>query len=570
MDEKEYEKYINLVAIGNSGNKYKIVKYISEGGNGYVFECMNEKNEIFVLKLLHTLKSDKIRNFKKEIELQKEIKSKYIVKCIDSGDIIPKRGTKPRPFYIMEKYDSTLEDLINKNLITPLKAYNYSIQLCEALKAIHKKNPSIIHRDLKPENILYDSKSDRILICDFGLSHITNNGKSINEGFVGNIDYHAPEQKKRGKQNVGTYTDIYSLGLIINVLFTKEIPQGESFKKIWQCAPYFSFIDDIVARMISHDIKNRESDVNAILIDLKRHEFEYDVKESFFKNMYKKRELPANKVSKLMDLFALLEFSIKHNLDWEKINLNYYCDYHFKCDEKLKNSIFINILYTKVIEKFEYEGRCDYEYKPIDLTLDDNKKVFDSFNASLQSLIVFDEIKNQKNLVRKYLSSICDYHVREFISSVEDIKKKVNYYCDDAPILYISYFINKNLSKFKEWNYWIPTYILFDKYEESDVSNKMSFYYDPDNEINNFCQRLKVIFPGLTYMIKNHKVEVSFDTLEEQEKFKSFLNEIANKCEKDDVRKMDILDIITDSEDLGVYSIYKIDVADCSFINDKM
>lgn len=33
-------------------------------------------------------------------------------------------------------------------------------------------------------------------MCDFGLTHIENDNDSTNDGFVGNVDYHAPEQKK--------------------------------------------------------------------------------------------------------------------------------------------------------------------------------------------------------------------------------------------------------------------------------------------------------------------------------------------------------------------------------------
>ena len=236
----EYLKYINQKVTTDTNNIYTITKYISEGGNGFVFECESVKGKTYVLKLLHTCNEVKISNFEKEIKLQKGINSKYIVKCVDSGKKCFGKQRNPRPFYIMEEYDSTLEDLINENRITPLSAYKYSLQLCKAVKAMHKNKKPIIHRDIKPENILYDKKNDNLLIGDFGLAHIDSKNKSINEGFVGNIDYHAPEQKLRGKNKVGTYTDIYSLGLIINVLFTKEIAQGENYKKnLGGCTIFF-------------------------------------------------------------------------------------------------------------------------------------------------------------------------------------------------------------------------------------------------------------------------------------------------------------------------------------------
>lgn len=41
---------------------------------------------------------------------------------------------------------------------------------------------------------------------------------------------------------------------------TKEIAQGENYKQIWEVFPYFSFIDEVVKRMIQHSIK-RESTI---------------------------------------------------------------------------------------------------------------------------------------------------------------------------------------------------------------------------------------------------------------------------------------------------------------------
>lgn len=97
----------------------------------------------------------------------------------------------------MNKYDKTLEEIINEDQYTPFQAYNYVKQLCKGIEVLHTGKVPIIHRDLKPENILYDSNSDTLLISDFGLAHLEKETKTINQEFVGNIDYHAPEQKKK-------------------------------------------------------------------------------------------------------------------------------------------------------------------------------------------------------------------------------------------------------------------------------------------------------------------------------------------------------------------------------------
>ena len=571
---KDALKFLNQEIISENGISYTITEYISEGGNGFVFECINSKGGKFVLKLLHTTNQVKIQNFKKEIKLQKNINSRFIVKCIDSGEKCFGKQKTPRPFYIMKKYDSTLEELINGNQITPLKAYRYSIQLCKAIKVLHKHKDIIIHRDLKPENILYDKKNDIVMICDFGLAHLEINNTTINEGFVGNIDYHAPEQKLRGKSKVGTYTDIYSLGLIINVLFTKEIAQGENYLKIWQVEPYFSFLDDIVARMINHNISTREHDINCILIELEKHEMEYEVEESFLKVLYKDKEISKTGTTDLMNLFSLLKYSINNVTNWDEINLNYYCDYHFSCNEILKNSVLLNCYYNKIKGKFEYEGNV-YEdntipYSPIDLSIDNNKKIYDSFVTKIDSMKVFSKMDRLKNVLKKYFISLCDYHVDEVVESLKRIEKEVDYYCLDAPIMCIAYYLSKELPDFCRWDYKLTDYIIFDKFELSNVNDKTKFSREANEELKELAIKFKTIINYMTYSIRNEKIEICFDNQKSEEKFEEMLIEIADTFVDRDVRRYDILDIIEQDNYIGLKKIYTIDAADANTIINNM
>ena len=561
---KDYLKYLNTEITCESGKKYTITKYISEGGNGFVFECENSKKTVYVLKLLHTTKDVKIANFKKEIVLQKQICSNYIVKCIDSGEQLFGKNTKPRPFYIMEKYDSSLENLIDDNQITPTRAYKYILQLCEGLKTMHGQKEPIIHRDLKPENILYDIKQDRVLICDFGLAHLDNkNNSSINEGFVGNIDYHAPEQKKRGKQNVGTYTDIYSLGLIINVLFTNEIAQGEKYKKIWQCVPYFSFLDEIVERMIRHDISTREHDINSVILELEEHEFQYEVEESFVKNMYKKVGLPADKASELINLFSLMEFMLKHNLSWNDINLNYLCDYHFKCTEVMIDSLLLSSIFDLVKDKFEYEGNVyngtEIPYSSINIEMKKDKKYYISFVDTIDKLNTFKELLNKKNIAKKYFASLCGYHCNEILRDIEKLKQEINENCLDAPALYITNYISRKLPFFPDWEYSITNCVFLIKYETSDVIDKKEFSYDRNKDIKLLIGKIKNSFPSNSHLFKDDGAKLWFDSLNDEIMFENFLKKIARRYDKNDVRYQDVLDIINGIDSATLKKIYKID-----------
>ncbi|ORZ24328.1 kinase-like domain-containing protein [Absidia repens] len=77
----------------------------------------------------------------------------------------------------------------------------------------------ICHRDLKPENILLDKSKKRVKIADFGMSAMNTNLKTS----CGSPHYASPEIVK-GKSYDGTFTDVWSLGVILFALLSGYLP----------------------------------------------------------------------------------------------------------------------------------------------------------------------------------------------------------------------------------------------------------------------------------------------------------------------------------------------------------
>ncbi|XP_035716739.1 uncharacterized protein LOC110861024 isoform X2 [Folsomia candida] len=107
---------------------------------------------------------------------------------------------------------------------------NFSIQISDGLRYLHDKG--IIHRDLKPDNILVNFESRRAIvlkIADFGLSKFSEKTSLpvVMTGDIGTRNFMAPEQVGVSYTNK---VDIYSLGLIIFVLYT--IFPGDTEEKI--------------------------------------------------------------------------------------------------------------------------------------------------------------------------------------------------------------------------------------------------------------------------------------------------------------------------------------------------
>jgi serine/threonine protein kinase len=90
----------------------------------------------------------------------------------------------------------------------------------------HAEHHHIVHRDMKPENVLVTAQG-RVKITDFGIAKATG---SANRGSfltatgttVGTPNYMAPEQAMG--QEVGPWTDLYSVGVMAFELFVGHVP----------------------------------------------------------------------------------------------------------------------------------------------------------------------------------------------------------------------------------------------------------------------------------------------------------------------------------------------------------
>ncbi|MFX0142222.1 MAG: protein kinase, partial [Candidatus Hodarchaeota archaeon] len=124
--------------------------------------------------------------------------------------------------YIVREFVEGMQlktQLTGSNKIDWRKAIEFCQNICNALSYAHKTG--IIHRRIKPSNIFF-SESEEIKITDFsipGFSTTIKNNRNLN--LIG-ISYASPEQI--ADKNIDHRTDIYSLGVVLYELLTKENP----------------------------------------------------------------------------------------------------------------------------------------------------------------------------------------------------------------------------------------------------------------------------------------------------------------------------------------------------------
>jgi serine/threonine protein kinase len=245
--------------------RYRTLEIVGTGGAGVVYKVESDDGQIFALKLLNPDKatSKNRKRFKTELHFCANNEHKNIITVLDHG-VATTRG-EDSPFYVMPYYSKTLRDLMKQG-ITHERILTLFCQTLDAVEAAHLKK--VWHRDLKPENVLYDAPSDTLLVADFGIAHFGEEElytlvETSAHDRLANFQYAAPEQRARGGR-VDHRADIFALGLILNEMFTRHVPQGSGFMRISHVAPKFSYVDEIVDRMVRQSPDERPSSIGEI------------------------------------------------------------------------------------------------------------------------------------------------------------------------------------------------------------------------------------------------------------------------------------------------------------------
>ncbi len=216
--------------------RYEARRHLGDGGMGIVYKAHDPQLGRDVAIKVPCFKGPAAQQdlaqarFRREARAAAAVRHPHVCPIYDVGDL---DGV---PYAVMAFIEGTsLAELAAADPIEPRRAAEIVRQVAEGLAAVHAHG--IVHRDLKPANVLLDA-AGQALLADFGLARWDDGNQLTAEGaLAGTPAYMAPEQASLASGEIGPWTDIYSLGVVLYELLTGRPPfRGNPVTVVYQVA----------------------------------------------------------------------------------------------------------------------------------------------------------------------------------------------------------------------------------------------------------------------------------------------------------------------------------------------
>jgi serine/threonine-protein kinase len=257
---------------------FEVKRFIARGGMGEVFEGINVNSDerVAIKVMLPALAADAnvIALFRKEAKTLTKFSHDALVKYRTLAQE-PQLGV----LYIVTEYiDGTnLSDVLGTIKPDTDELAGLLRRLASGLSVAHSFGA--IHRDISPDNVLLEEGLlHKAKVIDFGIAKdLDPSSKTIvGEGFAGKLNYVAPEQLGDFGRDIGPWTDVYSLALVIlAVIKGKNVQMGGSLVDAVdkrRAGPDLSDVPEklkpVLEAMLKADPKDRLRSMDAVLATL--------------------------------------------------------------------------------------------------------------------------------------------------------------------------------------------------------------------------------------------------------------------------------------------------------------
>jgi eukaryotic-like serine/threonine-protein kinase len=211
---------------GQRFGSYTLDRPIGYGGMGTVWLAHRSDGRFegdVAIKLLNAalIGRDGEERFRREGHMVAKLEHPNIVRLLDAG-----MGDGSQPFLVLEYVNGVpINDYCDRAGLDIHARLELFLDVLAAVS--HAHSHLMVHRDLKPANILVTGQGS-VKLLDFGIAKLTHSDATGQQDITRlgaaplTLAYAAPEQIL--DDDIGTATDVYSLGVLLYELLTGELP----------------------------------------------------------------------------------------------------------------------------------------------------------------------------------------------------------------------------------------------------------------------------------------------------------------------------------------------------------
>lgn len=207
--------------------RYRLLRQVGRGGASTVYEAEDTKyGRRVALKMLTAGAGNPLHvaRLQREAAITAQLRHPNIVGVHDTGTVPNAEGQMVH-FIAMDFIDGPSLAFRLKDASVPTAGLiRILADVADAVAYLHARD--IVHRDLKPGNVLVDA-SGRGIVADFGLARSGPRAAVSLTGsheILGTPQYMAPEQVEGRTKDIGPWTDVWSLGVILYQMLTRRLP----------------------------------------------------------------------------------------------------------------------------------------------------------------------------------------------------------------------------------------------------------------------------------------------------------------------------------------------------------
>ncbi|XP_076449440.1 serine/threonine-protein kinase H1 homolog [Babylonia areolata] len=197
--------------------KYDIKALIGRGSFSRVVRVEHRMTkQPYAIKMIDRIQGKEV--FEAELNVLRRVRHRYIIQLVEVFECLEK------VYMVMELATGgeLFDRIIAKGSFTERDAVRVLRMVLDGVEYLH--GLGIAHRDLKPENLLYyhPGHDSKIMITDFGLSHMMSGPDICMRTTCGTPEYIAPEILARKTYTV--QVDLWAIGVITYILLSGTMP----------------------------------------------------------------------------------------------------------------------------------------------------------------------------------------------------------------------------------------------------------------------------------------------------------------------------------------------------------